>query len=76
MLTLLFALAMCSVYVSLVVRVFGIVVLWFKFFCLLFVSSVCCASRRQVDLCCNDCLKFALHNVTVNLFVVSLCCKR
>ena len=39
MLSLLFVLAMCSVYVSLVVRVFAIVVLWFKLFCVLF---VCC----------------------------------
>ena len=38
MLSLLFALSMCSVYVSLVVRVFAIVVLWFKYFRLLFVS--------------------------------------
>ena len=43
MLSLLFVLAMCSVYVSLVVRMFAIVVRWFKFF-------VCCSFRAFVVL--------------------------
>ena len=43
MLSLLFVLAMCSVYVSLVVRVFAIVVIWFKF-------VVCCSFRAFVVL--------------------------
>ncbi len=43
MLSLLFALATCSAYVSLVVRVFAIVVLWFKLFD--------CCSFRAFFLC-------------------------